>query len=122
VNPELTSGTAGVEAAKTAVADRYHERIGWIRDAAGTRFSDIELQILCQIEQIVPNRDEVYAGVAPLFGLTTEEAARMPIALVGTVEQICDDLIARREEFGFSYVVVHDLEGFAPIVKKLAGI
>jgi probable F420-dependent oxidoreductase len=121
VNPELSSGTAGVEAAKTAIADRYHERIGWIRDAAGARFADIELQILCQIEQIVPNRDEVYAGVAPLFGLTPDEAARMPIVLVGTVEQICDDLIARREEFGFSYVVVHDLEGFAPVVEKLAG-
>jgi probable F420-dependent oxidoreductase len=121
VNPELTSGTAGVEAAKTAVADRYHERIGWIRDAAGARFDDIELQVLVQIEQVVPNRDEVFAGVAPMFGITPEEAGRMPIVLVGTVDQICEDLIARREEFGFSYIVLHDIDAFAPVVARLAG-
>jgi probable F420-dependent oxidoreductase len=121
VNPELTSGTAGVEAAKTAVADRYHERIGWIRDAAGARFNDIELQVLVQIEQVVPNREEVFAGVAPMFGITPEEAGRMPIVLVGTVDQICEDLIARREEFGFSYIVLHDIDAFAPVVARLAG-
>jgi probable F420-dependent oxidoreductase len=120
VNPELTSGTAGVEAAKTAIADRYHERIGWIRDAAGARFADIELQVLIQIEQVVPNREEVFAGVAPMFGITPEEAGRMPIVLVGTVDQICEDLIARREEFGFSYIVLHDIDAFAPVVARLA--
>ncbi len=121
VNPELSSGTAGVEAAKTAVATRYDERISWIKEAAGDRFASIELQILCQIEQVVDNRDEVYAGVAPLFGLSPDEAKQMPIVLVGTVDEICDDLIERRERFGFSYIVVHDLEAFAPVVARLAG-
>ena len=121
VNPELTSGTAGVEAAKTAIADRYHERIGWIRDAAGTRFDDIELQVLIQIEQVVPNRQEVFAGVAPLFSVTPEEAADMPIVLVGTVDEICDDLVRRREQFGFSYIVLHEMDAMAPVVARLAG-
>lgn len=121
VNPELTSGTAGVEAAKTAVASRYDERIGWIKEAAGDRFASIELQILCQIEQVVDNRDEVYAGVAPLFGLTPDEAKQMPIVLVGTVDEICADLVERRERYGFSYIVVHDLDAFAPVVARLAG-
>jgi probable F420-dependent oxidoreductase len=121
VNPELTSGTAGIEAAKTAVGSRYDERISWIKDAAGDRFDSIELQVLCQIEQIVDNRDEVYAGVAPMFNLTPDEAKQMPIVLVGTVDEICADLIERRERFGFSYIVVHDLDGFAPVVARLAG-
>jgi probable F420-dependent oxidoreductase len=121
VNPELTSGVAGVEAAKTAVADRYLERIGWLRDAAGDRFDDIELQVLCQIEQVVDNREEVFANLAPVFGLTPAEAAAMPIVCVGTVDEICADLIERRETFGFSYIVVHDLDAFAPVVARLAG-
>jgi hypothetical protein len=41
--------------------------------------------------------------------------------LVGTVDQICEDLIARREEFGFSYIVLHDIDAFAPVVARLAG-
>lgn len=121
VNPELTSGTAGAEAAKTAVADRYRERIGWIRDAAGERFDDIELQVLCQIEQVTDDRETMYTNLAPVFGLTPEEARDVPIVLVGTVDQIVEDLQRRREMYGFSYIVVHDLEAFAPVVAVLAG-
>lgn len=121
VNPELTSGTAGIEAAKTAVAERYLERIGWIRDAAGDRFASIELQVLGQIEQVVPNRMEVASQLAPAFGLTPEEALQMPIVMVGTVDEICNDLIERRQRYGFSYVVVHDMDAFAPVVARLAG-
>ena len=121
VNPELTSGVAGVEAAKTAVADRYDERIGWIRDAAGDRFDDIELQILCQFEQVTDDRLGFAASIAPMFGLTPEGALDMPIALVGTIDQMADDLIARRERFGFSYIVVHELDALAPLVARLAG-
>ena len=121
VNPELTSGTAGIEAAKTAVSERYLERIEWIRSAAGDRFASIELQVLGQIEQVVPNRHEVAANLAPAFGLTPEEALEMPIVLIGTVEEICADLVSRRETYGFSYIVVHDMDTFAPVVARLAG-
>ena len=45
------------------------------------------------------------------------------MALVGTVDEICDTLVARREEWGVSYVVVGDdnLDAFAPVVARLAG-
>ena len=89
--------------------------------AAGDRFASIQLQVLGQVEMIVPNRDELFEKLAPSFGITAAEAAEMPIVMVGTVEQICDDLIARREEFGLSYIVVHDMEAFAPVVARLAG-
>jgi probable F420-dependent oxidoreductase len=121
VNPELTSGTAGVEAAKTAVADRYLERIQWIREAAGERFHDIELQVLCQIEQVTDDRETMYTNLAPAFGLTPDEAKDVPIVLCGTVTQIIEDLQRRREMFGFSYIVVHDLDAFAPVVSALSG-
>jgi probable F420-dependent oxidoreductase len=121
VNPELTSGVGGIEAAKTAVADRYLERIEWIKAAAGDRFADIELQVLGQMEQITPDRQTYAEQIAPLFGLTPEAALQMPIVLVGTVDQICDDLIERRETFGFSYIVVHDMDAFAPVVARLSG-
>jgi probable F420-dependent oxidoreductase len=121
VNPELTSGATDASAAKTAVADRYLERISWIRDAAGDRFADIELQVLCQFEQVHPDRTRYAEDLAPLFGMTAAEALEMPIVLVGTVDQICDDLIARRAKFGLSYIVIHDMDAFAPVVERLAG-
>ncbi|HUQ38669.1 MAG TPA: TIGR03621 family F420-dependent LLM class oxidoreductase [Acidimicrobiales bacterium] len=123
VNPNLAAGRVGPEVAASAVAERYRERIDWIKQAAGARFDDIELQSLCFFVQVVPNRDEVIAQMAPLFNLSPEEAAEVPMTLVGTVEEICDTIEQRREEYGFSYWVVHDpeIESFAPVVERLAG-
>ena len=50
-------------------------------------------------------------------------ALETPIAIVGTAEQMVDDLIARRERWQMSYVVVDDAvaDQFAPVVDRLAG-
>jgi hypothetical protein len=46
-----------------------------------------------------------------------------PHVLIGTVDEICERLIERRERFGFSYVTIReaDMEAFAPVVAHLAG-
>ena len=123
VNPNLSAGFVGAEVAAEAVPAKFEERIGWVREAAGSRIDDIDLQILTFFVQVVPNRDEVAANMAPMFNLTPEEALEVPLALVGTVEQICETLEERREKYGFNYVVVHDpeIESFAPVVERLAG-
>ena len=43
--------------------------------------------------------------------------------MIGTVDEVCDKLVARREEWGVSYVVFGDenFEAFAPVVARLAG-
>ena len=123
VNPNLAAGRVGPEVAASATAERYRERIAWIRDAAGARFDSLELQCLTFLVQIVPNPQEVAERMAPMFGVTADEALQMPLALLGTVDSICDELQRRREEYGFSYWVVHDaeVEAFAPVVERLAG-
>jgi hypothetical protein len=42
---------------------------------------------------------------------------------VGTVEEIIETLQKRREELGFSYIVVHEaeMEAMAPVIAALAG-
>jgi alkanesulfonate monooxygenase SsuD/methylene tetrahydromethanopterin reductase-like flavin-dependent oxidoreductase (luciferase family) len=47
----------------------------------------------------------------------------MPHFLIGTVDELVDDLRARRERFGFSFVVVpgDSAEAFAPVVERLSG-
>jgi alkanesulfonate monooxygenase SsuD/methylene tetrahydromethanopterin reductase-like flavin-dependent oxidoreductase (luciferase family) len=47
----------------------------------------------------------------------------MPHFLIGTVDELVDDLRARRERFGFSFVVVPGdaAEAFAPVVERLIG-
>jgi hypothetical protein len=47
----------------------------------------------------------------------------MPSAFIGPVERIAELMLARREEYGFSYYVVSDraMQAFSPVVAKLAG-
>ena len=123
INPNLASGHVGKETAASALAERFDERVEWVKKAAGDRFDELDLQILTFVVQVVPNRDEVIASVAPFFGVDPEQAGEVPIALVGTVDEICEILIGRRERFGFNYVVIHEaeMEAFAPVVERLAG-
>ena len=123
VNPSLAAGVVGPEVAKSALGDVYRERIGWIRDAAGARFEQIELQVLTFMTQIVPNRDEVLANIAPLFGIDPAQAGDIPLVMIGTEDEIVESLQKRREEFGFNDIVVQGdvMEAFAPIVARLAG-
>jgi probable F420-dependent oxidoreductase len=123
VTANARSGEMGAEAAQTAKAEYFKQRLQWIKEAAGDRFDDIEIQSLTFITQITDDRDSVFANIAPLFGFTLEEAADVPLALVGTVDQICETLQQRREEYGISYVTVQDaaMRDFAPIVERLAG-
>ena len=49
--------------------------------------------------------------------------AETPFALMGPPSKLIEDLIARRERWGFSYVIVggEDIEKFAPVVAALSG-
>jgi probable F420-dependent oxidoreductase len=123
VNPSLAAGHIGAEVIATTAPEYYDERVGWIREAAGDRFDQIELQVLTFMVQIVPDRDEAIGRLAQLLSVDPEVAAGSPVALIGTVEEIIETLQERRRRFGFSYVVVHEaeMEAFAPVVAALAG-
>jgi probable F420-dependent oxidoreductase len=123
VNPSLAAGYIGPEVLETTTADYYHQRIEWIRQAAGDRFDDLELQCLTFLVQIVPDRKEAVARLADMLSLSTEQVEGSPIAMIGSTDEIAQSLRRRREEFGFSYLVVHEaeMEAFAPVVAALTG-
>jgi probable F420-dependent oxidoreductase len=123
VNPSLRSGAVDASTAQSAVAELYDERIRWIRDAAGDRFDELELQALTFVVAVGADRDVLAAHLAPGLGISEVAAREVPIALVGSVEEICDQLVERRERWGLSYWVIHEpeLEDFAPVVAHLAG-
>ena len=123
VNPNLRSGYVGPEVAASATGPIYRERLQWIRDAAGDRFDDLELQCLTFMVSITEDSQSMYESIAPMFGLTPDQARDVPIALAGTVPEMVDVLQKRREEYGFTYIVVHEpeMEEFGAVVAQLAG-
>ncbi len=122
-NANLAAGEVGVEVARQALAERFRERVAWVREAAGERFDDLELQCHTFVCLVGADRRQVAEVMSGSFGVTPEEALEVPIALVGGVDELCDVLEQRREEFGFSYwaIPAGAFEAFAPVVARLAG-
>ena len=121
--PSLAAGHIGHEVAAESVVEKYHERVRWAREAAGERAGDLELQCWTVAVQVVPNANEIFEAMAPVFDLTPDQLRAAPLALIGTAPEIADTLRRRREELGFSYIVVHEaeFEALAPVVAELAG-
>jgi probable F420-dependent oxidoreductase len=123
VNPNLRAGEVGPDALESTLGNATARKIQWIREGAGERFDDIELQIRYFLAAITDDARGLAAALAPGFDLTVDEALSSGVALVGTVDEVCDTLLERRDEWGVSYVVLSEdnLEAFAPVVARLAG-
>jgi probable F420-dependent oxidoreductase len=123
VNVNLRAGVIDERAFPDGTPEATDRKLAWIRDAAGDRFADLELQVRVHLAMVTDDRAGVIDELAPAFGLTSEQAAATPHALVGTVEEICDQLVERRERWGISYIGLSgdQLHAFAPVVARLAG-
>jgi hypothetical protein len=104
-------------------ADETSQKLDWIRDGAGARFDEIEIEIGAYFVAVGDGSDAQLAAMADRFGVSAEDFASHPHALFGSVDTICDTLRARRERYGVSYVTVAQryLDEFAPVVAALAG-
>ena len=107
---------------RTASVD---ERVRLVRDAAGEeRFARLELNVLVQRVVLTDTPRKAAEDLTGRWAqLTPDEILQSPYVLIGTVDQMVEDLEARRARWGISYYVVFEpyLDAFAPVVARLAG-
>jgi probable F420-dependent oxidoreductase len=123
INPAIRSGRVDGDAARDGSAAVTDRKLGWVREAAGERYDDLEIQMLLFACVVTDDRAGVLEGMAPMFGLTPDELADYPHSWVGSIDQIADDLVARRARWDTSYLVVQGVDAMreaAPIVARLA--
>ncbi len=123
LNFDNSSGKLGPTGIGSSTAQLTAEKLEWIKAGAGDRFDDIEIEIGAYFTAVTDDRSAGLARFAAAMGLSTEEVAEHPHALIGSVDTICDTLQERRERYGISYVTVGkaNLEAFAPVVARLSG-
>ena len=123
INFDLRGGEVTPDLGKDALVDRIDRKISWVREAAGARFDELELNNTVFLATITDDRQAMAEATAPMFGMTPEQALATPFALVGSVDEVCEDLRARRERWGISYVVMpaSGLEQLGPVVGRLSG-
>ena len=103
-------------------AESTQRKVDWIRQAAGSRIDELELHTGVFVVNVTEQRSQVTQNIGSRFGLTGMQIQQLTHMLVGTIEQMCEDLLQRRERFGISYISVleKDMQTFAPIVERLA--
>src|SRR5450631_237487 len=125
VNATMTAGALDASVAATASPAAFDEKVGWVRAAASAagRRDDIELQCHCPLVTLTDDRRSILDALAPAFGCPPADAADIPLTMVGTIDEMCEAVVHRRDRWGFTYTIVPDdaMETFAPVVARLAG-
>ena len=100
------------------------ERVQLVRAVAGERYRRLEFNALIQRVVVTDDRRKAAEELTSRWTqLTADEILQSPFALIGTVDQMVEDLQARRDRWGISYYVVQEayLDAFAPVVARIAG-
>ena len=124
LNPKLPNGVIDASVGPDATAAATERKIGWMRAAAGDRFDADRAAHPHPPGRWSPTTGQAMAdALAAGFGLSPAEALDSPHALCGTVDEIADDLVDRRERFGISAIGLSlgDLDAMAPVIARLAG-
>ena len=88
------------------------QKVDWVHQAAGERLDELELGYTIYVAQVVDGGQATKPGLPSTLHVVK-----------GSVEQIVEELLDRRERYGFSYIQVIGplMEAFAPVVAQLAG-
>lgn len=117
-------------------APAIEEKVGWIRDAAGSRLADIELSAQLLECAVTDRPDERLSDLATRIAtviermgggridLGTDDLRRSPIVAVGPLDEVCEKLVETRARYGISYFAAPidaRPEVLAPVIARLAG-
>ena len=132
INASLRVGDLGRHAVLDLSAERTAAKIEWVHEGAkfaGRQPDDIELgnEQLAGAGDGDRVRGRGFSGPdGQAFRGRFRSLAHSPSVLVGTTSQCCDELEARRERFGISYVQLDagfppgDVDALGPLVAALA--
>ena len=123
VNPSIHSGEIDTAAAQDGLAERIDRKVEWLKEGAGDRFADLELNAWVPVVEVTEDSAAFAEAAAPLFDTTPAELVQSPMTMIGSPSEIAERLHERRARWGYSYHVVQaaNVEALAPVVAALSG-
>jgi probable F420-dependent oxidoreductase len=100
INPAIPTGNVDAAAAASATADATDEKVALVKELAGERFADLELNALVLATVVTDDAQGTAEMMAPLFSTTPADVLQSPHVLIGDVGRIADALVERRERWG----------------------
>lgn len=123
INGTLTAGVVGPEALATMTAEAVDEKVAIVAAAGAHRLADIEMNIRTFFVKVTDDRAGMVDRISSMFQVPADMINNSPFALIGSVESCIEQLLERREKWGFSYTIVgaENIDECAPIVAALRG-
>ncbi len=119
LSPHMGGGLVG--SSQTMGPNTVDSKVAFIEEHTSGR--SVERHI--RLWNVLPtrDRDREARAMAEARGMTVQEVRESPYLLIGTAEQMVEDLRARRERWGFSYysVAAPAMEEFAVVVEQVGG-
>ena len=75
VNPSIHSGEIDADAARDGLADRMDQKVAWVKEGAGDRFDDLEINAWVPVAIITDDALGTAELIAPSFGIAPADAA-----------------------------------------------
>ena len=123
IGPHVRGDPTSITFAATA------EKIGWVREAAGDRFPNIELNVYPSMSPVIVTdharaearklRDRLRTEGRPV--VTEDELLESPHIFIGSIDGLVEKFQRLREQLGISSIMLGDIDELAPIVERLAG-
>ena len=123
VNPTTAAGRDAPETARDALPSSIDAKFALIREVAGERFDTLEFNSWISIASITSGAQATAEQLAGFFGAPAADVLDSPLVLMGTVDEVVDQLTRRRDRWGYSYTVVPGSQAheFADVVERLTG-
>jgi probable F420-dependent oxidoreductase len=105
----------------SATVGSVEKRIAALRLAP--RFSELELNVIVFDAQVTDSARSIVAALAARLKSAVTTVVETPFFMYGSRASLVEDLLARRERLGVSYIALPGgaMRAFAPVVDKLRG-
>lgn len=98
-------------------------KVRQVREAAGARFSELELNVIVFDVAVTDEPSSVLAAVAGRLKATAAAIVESPYFLFGSVATLRRQLLERRDRLGITYYAIPEraMERLAPLARELRG-
>lgn len=97
------------------------DRIEFLRDVAGDRFAQLELNLFVFTVSIAEGEPDLTVARRALNGMSDEQILALPGSLTGSAVQVAETLLRYREKYGLTYfgVLEDHMADFAKVIERL---
>jgi len=125
--PRLLPGVVGDPRSITLAATE--EKIGWVREAAGDRFGELELNVYPSMSTIIVTDEarrelgELAARLHERSGrdISVDELVESPHIFIGSIDSLAEKFSMLRDRLGISSFMIGELGQLDTVVERLAG-